>query len=147
MARKDTSSNDLGAELDGFLEKNMTELEEQGKAATLASSRRSGARKRRPTAKTQVRADEFTEGTEEISATEFASKLGDCVREKKAKQERVFNLLNNKTVRSALKEFIDEIGGIDRAYERLIIVAPDVRKSTFVKAWKECGYGSSNATE
>lgn len=151
MARKNTAKNDLGAELDGFLEKNDADVAKQDEAPPVASARRSGARTRKAAHKTEpktvARNDEIVEGTDAIDASLFAEKLAETVREKNAKYERVADLLNNDVVRAALKEFIDEIGGIHLAYERLALVAPDVKKSTFIRAWKECGYGASSAVE
>ena len=140
MARKNTTSADLGDQLEGFVGTNKPE-------AVAAPVRRSGSRPRKAAPKLSFKSDDIVEGTDEIDPSGFISMLSETVREKNAKQERVFNLLNNKSVRVALKEFIDKIGGVHLAYERLTLVAPDVRKSSFMKAWKECGYGSSSAAE
>lgn len=83
---------------------------------------------------------EIVEGTKAIDATAFAESLRFEINEKKAKQQRLIVLLKNPSIQEVLKEFTQVIGGAEKAYERLILVAPDVRKGSFVRAWKECGY-------
>ena len=147
MARHPTHNTDIADELAGFVESREIVGTQSSETNLAASSRKLAAKTRRPVAKSANKSDDFIEGTDDIDADSFVEALNESVREKKAKQERVHNLLNHKTVRAALKEFIDEIGGIDKAFDRLALIAPDVKKSSFVKAWKECGYGASTATE
>lgn len=147
MAKKTQPTSDLAAELEGFIESDKPSSQQVVASPVRRPSSRSGSRSRKAADKVAVRNEDIVEGTNEIDVSGFVAKLGETVREKSAKQERVFNLLNNKSVRAALKEFVDEIGGVHLAYDRLILVAPDVKKSTFVKAWRECGYGSSSAAE
>ena len=139
MAKHSPHNPDIADELVGFVESNEIGDTQQSDNASATSNRRSPAKPRRAVAKTPTKQDDLIEGTDDIDADRFVEALHQSVREKKAKLERVHNLLNHKAVRAALKEFIDEIGGIDKAFDRLALIAPDVKKSSFVKAWRECG--------
>jgi len=76
----------------------------------------------------------------EVSA--FAKSLRAAVEEKDSKEQRIVNLLKDPEVAEIIKDFVSKVGGVDKAYELLVKVAPDVKRGPFVKAWRECGYNT-----